>query len=72
MKLNQAQKRATSFIAAVLVVALGSMFFEPTRQAITSTLAAAVLLGLPAAFVFLVGFTRNTRAPSHQKEVDHA
>lgn len=72
MKLNQAQKRAASFIVAVLVVALGSMLIEPARQAITSTIAAAALLGLPAAFLFLVGFTSNTRTASHQKEVDHA
>ena len=48
------------------------MLFEPARQAITSTIAAAALLGLPAAFVFLVGFTSNTGTASHQKEVDHA
>lgn len=36
MKLNQAQKRAASFIAAILVVAIGSMLFESAHQAITS------------------------------------
>lgn len=72
MKLNQAQKRAASFVAAVLVVMLGSMLFEPARQAITSTVAAAALLGLPAAFVFLVAFTSGrANKPTHQ-ETDHA
>ncbi len=72
MKLNNAQKRAASFVAAVLVVMLGSMLFEPARQAITSTVAAAALLGLPAAFVFLVAFTSGrANKPTHQ-ETDHA
>ena len=72
MKLNQAQKRAASFVAAVLVVMLGSMLFEPARQAIASTIAAAALLGLPAAFVFLVAFTSGrTNKPNH-RETDHA
>lgn len=53
--LNQAQKRAASFASAVLVVLVGSLFVEPTRSAFTSTLGAAALLGLPVAFVFLVG-----------------
>lgn len=70
MKLNHAQKRVASFVAAVLIVMLGSMLFEPARQAVTSTIAAATLLGLPAAFVFLVGFTSNTI--QRQKGDDHA
>lgn len=72
MKLNNAQKRAASFVAAVLVVMLGSMLFEPARQAITSTVAAAALLGLPAVFVFLVAFTSGrANKPTHQG-TDHA
>ncbi|MFD1841704.1 hypothetical protein [Paracidovorax cattleyae] len=72
MKLNNAQKRAASFVAAVLVVMLGSMLFEPARQAITSTVAAAALLGLPVACVFLVAFTSGrANKPTHQ-ETDHA
>lgn len=74
MKLNHAQKRAVSFVAAVLVVMLGSMLFEPARQAVTSTPAAAALLGLPAVFVFLVAFASS--APSKDRaqhqEANHA
>ena len=74
MKLNHAQKRAVSFVAAVLVVMLGSMLFEPARQAVTLTLAAAALLGLPAVFVFLVALASG--APSKDRvqdqEANHA
>ena len=72
MNLNHAQKRAASFVAAVLVVMLGSMLFEPARQAIASTIAAAALLGLPAAFVFLVAFTSGRSNKPIHREIDHA
>lgn len=72
MKLNNAQKRAASFVAAVLVVMLGSMLFEPARQAIASTIAAAAPLGLPAAFVFLVAFTSDRANKPIHRETDHA
>lgn len=72
MKLNYAQKRAASFVAAVLVVMLSSIFFEPARQAVTSTIAAATLLGLRAAFVLLVAFTSGRENKSIHRETDHA
>jgi Ca2+/Na+ antiporter len=74
MKLNHAQKRAASFAAAVLVVMFGSMLFEPAHQAVTSTLAAAGLLGLPAVFVFLVAFASGTSSDerAQHREGNHA
>ena len=51
---------------------LGSMLFEPARQAVTSTIAAAALLGLPVAFVFLVAFTSGRANKPTNRETDHA
>lgn len=75
INLNHAQKRAASFVAAVLIVMCGSMFLEPARRAITSTLAAAALLGLPAVFVFLVACACGDAGAvnaKQQREDDHA
>jgi hypothetical protein len=73
IQLNHAQKRAIAFALAVLVVMFGSMLFEPARSAVTSTIAAAALLGLPVGFVFLVGLvggnanTAGTQSTTERK-----